>query len=141
MTDYQDSLDGICRYVILSFTSQHVPLSDSAVARHATPRRNTLSRTKAKPKPARATTPGSLTDSLLRLQPGDDMVFARHLDPAAEDLSESGISATKTQLNNQVSKTVSLIRDATGGTYSVEGTVFSTTRNRLYAAMIVTRTE
>lgn len=69
------------------------------------------------------------------------MVFARHLDPLADDLSEGGISATKTQLNNQVSKAVSLIRDATGGTYSVEGTVFSTTRNRLYAAMIVTRTE
>lgn len=100
-----------------------------------------MSNTKIKPKSARATRTGSLADSLLSLKPGEDMVFARHLDPAVDDMSEAGLSAVKTQLNNQVSKAVSLIRAATEGSYSVEGTIFSTTRNRLYAAVVVTRTE
>lgn len=86
------------------------------------------------------TMPGSLTDSILRLGVGAEHAVVRYLDPGSDDLSESGISTIKTKLNNQISKTVSRVRGATNGEYSVEGAVFSTTRNRLYAAIIVTRT-
>lgn len=85
------------------------------------------------------TQPGSLTDSILRLAVGQEHAVVRYLNPNVDDLSEQGISNIKTKLNNQVSKTVSRVRGATQGTYSVEGAVFSTTRNRLYAAIIVTR--
>ena len=85
------------------------------------------------------TQPGSLTDSVLRLAVGQEHAVIRYLDPGSDDLSEAGISTIKTKLNSQVTKTVSRVRGATQGAYSVEGAVFSTTRNRLYAAIIVTR--
>jgi hypothetical protein len=83
--------------------------------------------------------PGSLTDSIIRLRVGEEHVVVKQLVHGVDDFSEDGLSAIKKKLNNAVSNTVSRIKKATEAEYSVEGAVFSTTRNRLYAAMIVTR--
>lgn len=94
----------------------------------------------ARQKAPLVTQPGSLTDSILRLPVGGEHAVVRFLDPANDDLSEAGISTIKTRLNSQVSGAVVRLRSATDAQFSVEGAVFSTTRNRLYAAIIVTRT-
>lgn len=98
-----------------------------------------MPRPKRDPNAERTVWSGSLTDILLRLQPGQEHVVVRHLNPQTDDLSEKGISTIRSKLNSTVSKTLWLLRQSGNGNYSVESVVFSTTRNRMYAALVITR--
>lgn len=84
---------------------------------------------------------GTLTDSILRLEVGDEYAAVRYLNPESDKLDHDSISGYKTRMNNTVSGVAARISRATGRKYQTEGAVYCTTRNRLYATIIVTRVE
>lgn len=89
----------------------------------------------------RCTRTGSLTDRLLSLARGEETTLTRYMDPASDDLSEEGLSAAKTGLTAKATKAVS--RAKTGAAeleFQTESAAFITTRNRLYVAVLITRT-
>lgn len=93
------------------------------------------------PSTRRGARPGSLTDSLLALDLGQEHAITRYLDPAVDDVSEEGLSAAKTRLTSTASKTITRIKQTYPKLdYQTESAIVITTRNRIYAAVIVTRT-
>jgi hypothetical protein len=84
---------------------------------------------------------GSLVTALLSLEPLAEHAVVRYLDPEVDDLSPEGISAIKSKINADITKATSRIKGIVEAEYQVESAVFNTTRNRWYAAAIVTRTK
>lgn len=82
---------------------------------------------------------GSLVHTLLRMPIMGEHAVIEHLDPH-ESLTPEVLSRIKSSINSKVTKAISRVKKAIDAEYQVEGAVFSTTRNRLYAAIIVTRT-
>lgn len=84
---------------------------------------------------------GTLTDAILRLEIGQEHAVVRYMNPETDALDHDSISDYKTRMNNTASGVAARISKATGRKYQTEGAVYCTTRNRLYATIIVTRTE
>lgn len=82
---------------------------------------------------------GSLVHTLLRMPIMGEHAVIEHLDPH-EALTPEALSQIKSRINSKVTKAISRVKKAIEAEYQVEGAVFSTTRNRLYATIIVTRT-
>lgn len=90
----------------------------------------------------RGARPGSLTDRLLALEVGQEHSMTVYLDPSQDDVSEEGLSAAKTKLTNTASKTIARIKQTYPKMdFQTESAVIVTSRNRIYAIVLVTRTE
>lgn len=84
---------------------------------------------------------GSLTSSLLALNPGDTHVEAKLLDPTIDNMTPAGISKAKQKLSSLVAKSARRLIDRTGGSmeFEIETAVLVTTRNRVYVQTLISR--
>lgn len=92
------------------------------------------------PSTRRGAKPGSMTDILLALDVGSEHAVVRYLDPAEDNVSEAGLSEAKTKISTSLSKTITRIKQTYPALdYQTESAVVVSSRNRIYAMVIVTR--